>query len=167
MIPWTAAHQASKSFTNSRSLLKLMSIKCWCAPTISSSVVPFASCLQAFPASGSFPTSQFFASDSQSIGVSVSALVLPMNIHDWFPLGLTGLISLQSKGLSSVLQQHSLKASVLWHWVVSMVQLSHPFMTTGKTTDLTIQTFVVKECFCFLTCCLGGSQIFSQWASVF
>ena len=72
----------------------------WCHPTISFSVVPFFSCPQSFPASGSFPMSQFFASGGQSIGVSVSASVLPMNIQDWFPLGWTGLISLQSKGLS-------------------------------------------------------------------
>ena len=74
----------------------------WCHPTISSSVVPFSSCLQSFSASGSFPVSQFFASGSQSIGVSTSASVLPVNIQDWFPLGLTGLISLQSKRLSRV-----------------------------------------------------------------
>ena len=72
----------------------------WCLPTISSSVVPFSSCLQSFPTSGSFPMSQFFTLGGQSIGVSAS--VLPMNIQDWFPLGLTGLISLQSKGLSRV-----------------------------------------------------------------
>ena len=74
----------------------------WYHPTISSSVVPFFSCLQPFPASGSFPVSQFFASGGQNIGVSASASVLPMIIQDWFPLGLTGLISLQPKGLSSV-----------------------------------------------------------------
>ena len=74
----------------------------WCHPTISSSVIPFSSCLRSFPASGSFQMSQFFASGGQSIGVSVSPSVLPMNIQDWFPLGLTGLISLQSKGLSRV-----------------------------------------------------------------
>ena len=72
------------------------------APTISSSVVPFSSCLQSFPTSGSFLMSWLFASGGQSIGVSTSASVLPMNIQDWFPLGLTGLISLQSKGLSGV-----------------------------------------------------------------
>ena len=72
----------------------------WCHPTISSSVVPFSSCRQSFPASGSFQMSQFFASGGQSIGVSASTSVLPMNIQDWFPLGLTGWISLQSKGLS-------------------------------------------------------------------
>ena len=73
-----------------------------CHPTISSSVVPFSSCLQSFLASGSFPMSQSFASGGQSIGASASASVLPMNIQDWFPLGLTGLISLQSKRLSRV-----------------------------------------------------------------
>ena len=72
----------------------------WCHPTISSSVVPFSSCLQSVPASGSFPMSQLFASGGQSIGVSASTSVLPMNIQDWFPLGWTGWISLQSKGLS-------------------------------------------------------------------
>ena len=74
----------------------------WCHPTISSSVIPFSSCLQSFPGSGSFPRSQFLASGGQSIGVSASASVLPMNIQDWFPLWLTGWISLQSKGLSRV-----------------------------------------------------------------
>ena len=72
----------------------------WCNPTISSSVVPFSFCLQSFPVSGSFPMSQFFASGGQSIGASAS--VLPMTIQDWFPLGLTGWISLQSKGLLRV-----------------------------------------------------------------
>ena len=74
----------------------------WCHPTISSSVVPFSSHLQSFPASRSFPKSQFFTSGGQSIGVSASTLVLPLNIQDWCPLGLTGWISLQSKGLPRV-----------------------------------------------------------------
>ena len=74
----------------------------WCHPTISSSVVPFSSCPQSFPASGSFQTSQVFASSGQSIGVSASASVLPMNIQDWSPLGWASWISLQSKGLSRV-----------------------------------------------------------------
>ena len=78
---------------------------------------------------------QFFASDGQSIGVSASASVLPMNIQDWFPLGWTGWISLLSKGLNS-LQHHSSKASILWHSVFFIVQLSHPSMTTGKTIAL-------------------------------
>ena len=74
----------------------------WCHPIISSSVVPFSSCPQSFPASGSFPMSQFFESGGQSIRVSASASVLPINIQDWFPLGLIGWVSLQSKGLSRV-----------------------------------------------------------------
>ena len=74
----------------------------WCHLTISSSVVPFSSCPQSFPQSGSFPMNQFFTSGGQSIGVSASASVLPLNIQDWSPLGWTGWISLQSKGLSRV-----------------------------------------------------------------
>ena len=85
----------------------------WCHPTVSSSVGPFSSCLQSFPALGSFLASQFFTSGGQRIGFSASASVLAMNIQDWFPLGWTGWISLQSKGLSS-LQHHSSKASILW-----------------------------------------------------
>ena len=98
--PWTAACQASLSITSSRSLLKLVSVElvmpsnhlilCW----------PLSSCLQSFPASGSFQMSQFFAPSGQSIGSSAS--VLPVNIHDWFPLGWTGWIFLQSRGLSRV-----------------------------------------------------------------
>ena len=74
----------------------------WCHPAISSSVIPFSSCLQSFPASGSFPLSQFFASGGQSIETSASASVLPLNIQDWFPLGWTGWVSLQSKGLPRI-----------------------------------------------------------------
>ena len=74
----------------------------WCHPTISLSLIPFSSCFQSFPASESFPVSWPFTSIGQSIGASASVSVLPMNIQDWFPLGLTGLISLQSKGLSGV-----------------------------------------------------------------
>ena len=188
----------------------------WCHPTISSSVIPFSSCLRSFPASGSFPVSQFFASCGQNIAVSASASVLPMNIQDWFPLGWAGWISLQSKGLwrvfsnttvqkhpflgaqlslnhsdsifpsirvfsnesvlhirwpkycsfsfsiiplnehsglisfrmywldllalqgtlKSLLQHHSLKASILWCSAFFMTQISHPYMTTGKTIAL-------------------------------
>ena len=83
-----------------RSLLKLMSFSWWCHPTVSSSVASFSSWSQSFPASGSLPVSQLFASGGQSIRTSVSVSVLPVNIQDWFPLGLTGLVSLQSEGLS-------------------------------------------------------------------
>ena len=99
VTPWTAAHQASLSFTIYWNLLKLM-LNHWYHLTSSFSVVPFSSCLQSFPASGSFPMSWLFALGGQNIGVSAS--VLPMNIQDLFPLGLTGLISLLSKGLSRV-----------------------------------------------------------------
>ena len=93
----------------------------WCHPTISSSVVPFSSCLQSCWASGSFPMSQFFTSGGQNIGVSATASVLPMNILDWFPLGWTGLISLQSKGLSRVcsnttVQKHQFFRSQIFLW---------------------------------------------------
>ena len=104
----------------------------WCHPTISSSVIPFSSYLQSFPASGSFPRSQLFGSGGQSIGASALASVLPMNIQGWFLLGLTGWISLQSKGLSMFLQHHSSEEPVLQCSAFSMVQLSHLYMTTGK-----------------------------------
>ena len=111
----------------------------WCHPTISSSVVPFSFCPQSFPASGSFPMSRLFQSGAQSIGVSASASVLLMNTQGWFPLGLTGLISLLSKGLSRVFSSPTVrKLSILHHSAFFMVQLSHPYMTTGKTIVLTI-----------------------------
>ena len=117
----------------------------WCHPTISSSVIPFSSCPRSFPASWSFSKSQFFASGGQIIGVSASASVLPMNIQDWFPLGLTDLISLQVWGThKSLLQHHSSKASILQCPTFFMAQLSYPYMTTGKTIALTRWTFVGK-----------------------
>ena len=117
----------------------------WCHPAISSSVVPFSSCPQSFPALGSFPMSQLFASGGQSIGVSASASVLPMNTQDRCPLGWTSLISLQSKGLSRVfsnttVQNHQFFCTQAFF----IVQLSHPYMTTGKTIALTVRTFVDK-----------------------
>ena len=107
----TAACQVSLSITSYQSLLKLKSIELVVSSNISSSVIPFSSCLQSFPASESFPMSRFFTSGGQSIGVSASASVLPMNIQDCFPLGWTGWISLQSKGPSSLLQHYSSKVS--------------------------------------------------------
>ena len=100
--PWTAARQASLSITNSQSPPKPMSIVSVMPSNHLFSVISFSSCLQSFPASGSFPMIQFFASGGQSIEVSASTSVLPMNIQDGFPLGWTGWISLQSKGLSRV-----------------------------------------------------------------
>ena len=115
----------------------------WCHPTTSFSVVPFSSRLQSFLASGSFQMSHYFASGGQNIGVSALASVLPMNSQDWFLLGWTGWISLLFKGLSRV-PHHSSKASILWHSPFFRVQLSYPYMTTGKTIALTRQTFVGK-----------------------
>ena len=100
--PMTAALQASLTLSNSWSLSKLMSIESVIPSNSLISVICFSSCLQSFPASGSFPMSQLSASGGQSIGVSASASVLPMNIQDWFPLGWTGWISLQFEGISRV-----------------------------------------------------------------
>ena len=97
----------------------------WCHPTISSSVIPFSSCLQSFPASGSFPRRQFFASGGQSIRASASASVPPMNIQDWFPLGLTDLISLQSKGLSRVLSNTMVQKHQFFDAQLSLWSNSH------------------------------------------
>ena len=106
--PRTAACQASGFFTISWSLLNSCSLSWWCHTTILSSVTPF-SCPQPFPASGSFPISRLFASAGQSIRASASASVFPMNTQIWFPLGLTGLISLLSKGLSRVFSSTIIK----------------------------------------------------------
>ena len=97
----------------------------WCHPMISSSVIPFSSCLQSFPASESFQMSQFFTSGGQSIGTSASATVLPMNIQDWFPLGLTGLISLQSKGLSRVFFNTTVQTHQFFSTQPSLWSTSH------------------------------------------
>ena len=129
---------ATLSITNCQSSLKLMSIE---SVILSNHLIlccPLLLLSSIFQASGSFPRSHFFPSSSQSIGASASASVLPMKIQDWFPLGLTGLISLQSKRLSSLLQHHSSKASILWYSAFFMVQLSLPYMATGKTIALTI-----------------------------
>ena len=127
----------------------------WCHPTISSSVVPF-SCPQSFPASGSSQMSQLATSGGQSIGVSASTSVLPMNTQDWSPLGWTGWMSLQSKGLSRVFFNTTVQKHQFFGARLSS-HLSHSYMTTGKTIALTRRTFVAKECLCFLICCLRWS----------
>ena len=123
----------------------------WCHPAISSSVVSFSSCPQSLPASGSFPVSQLFSWGGQSIRVSASASVLPMNIQDWSPLGWTNWISLQSKGLSRVFSNTTVEKHQFFSArseeneesaAFFIVQLSHPYMTTGKTIALTRRTFV-------------------------
>ena len=104
----------------------LCSLSRWCHPTISSSVVPFSSCFPSFPASGSFQMSQLFTSGGQSIGISASTSVLPMNTQDWSPLGWTGWISLQSKGLSRVFSNTTgSKAPILQCSAFFIVQLTH------------------------------------------
>ena len=114
----------------------------WCHPTISYSIIPFSSCPQSFPASGSFPMRQLFTSGVQSIGASASASVLSMNIQDWFPLGLSGLIFFSprdSQESSPTPQFKSLNSSAL---SLLYGPTPHLDMTTGKTKALTIQTFI-------------------------
>ena len=133
---------------HSRSLFKLMSIK---SVIPSNHLILYCSLLllpSVFPKSGSFPMSQFFASGVQNIGVSASDL--PMNIQGWFPLGWTGLISLQSKGLSRDFSNTTVENHQFFG-----TQLSHLYITTGNTIVLTRWTFVGKVCLCFL--CLGWS----------
>ena len=140
---WTAAHQASLFITNSWSLFKLISIVSVMPsnhPTISSSVVPFSSCLQSFPASRSFQISQFFASGGQTLGVSALASVLPMNTQDWSPLGWTGWTSLQSKGLSKVFSNTTVQKHQFFSTQLSLQSNSH-----------------IHKWLCFLICCLGWS----------
>ena len=139
----------------------------WCHPAISSSVIPFSSYLQSFPASGAFQMSQFFTSGGQSIRISASTSVLPMNTQDWSPLGWTGWISLQSRvsqESSPIPQFKSINSSVLsflffyflfFFSAFFIVQLSHLCMTTGKTIAFTRRTFVGKVM--SLMCCLCWS----------
>ena len=114
----------------------------WCLSTISSFVIPISSSLKSFPESGSFQMSQFFASGGQSIGVSASASILPVNIQDWFPLGGTGWISLLSKGLLRVSSNTTVQKHQFLLTLLSLWSNSHPYMTTGKTISLTRRTFV-------------------------
>ena len=108
----------------------------WCHPTSSSSVASFSSCLQSFPASGSFPMSQFFTSGSQSIGVSASTSGLPMNIQDWFPLGLAGLIFLQSKGLSRVFSNTIVQKHQFFSAIKKRGEQNNAFCSNmDRTTD--------------------------------
>ena len=126
----------------------------WCHLNLSSSVIPFSSCLQSFPASESFSVSQFFSSGGQSTGISTSASVLPMNIQDWFPLGLTGWISLQSKGLSRVFSIPQFKSinSLAFSFLYSSTLTSIHDHWKNHSLD---QTGLCWQCLCFLICCLG------------
>ena len=138
----------------------------WYHPTISSSVIPFSSSLWSCPAFQSFLMSQLFTSGVQNIGASASTSVLQMNIQEWFPLGLTGLIPLQSKGLSRVFCKPTVQKLSLWCSAFFIVQLSHPHLTTGKIIALNTWTFS-EVMFCFLICCLGLSWLIFQEASFF
>ena len=144
--PWTVAHQASLSFVNSWSLLKLMFIE---SVTPSNNLILSHPLLlrQSFPVSGSFLMSQFFTSGGQSIGVSASASALPMNIQGWFPLGLIGWITLLSKGLSRVFSNTTVQKHQFFGTQPSLWSNSYIHTTlhrTGKTIALTRQTFVGK-----------------------
>ena len=139
----------------------------WCHPTISSSVIPFSSCLQSFPASGSFSMSQFFTSSGQSIRVSASASVLPMNIQDWFPLGLTGLISWLSSSVSHSVMSNSLQAHRLQH-----ARFSCPSPTpggysnscpSGRWCHPTISSSVIPFSSCLQSFPASGSFPVSQF----
>ena len=141
--PWSAARQAFLSFTVSWTCSNSCPLSQWCHPTISSSVVPFSSCSQSFPASGSFLMSWLFTSGGQSIGASGS--VLPMSIQGWFPLGFTGWISLQSKGLSRVfssttVQKHQFFVAQLSLWSNSYIHTR----LLEKFIVLTRQTLLAK-----------------------
>ena len=142
VTPWTAAYQASLSFTISRVCSNSCPLNWWCHLTISSFVAPLSSCPQSFPASGSFPVSWLFTSDDHSIGTSVLESVLLMKIQGWLPLGLTGLVSLQFQGPSRVfsnttIQNHEFFSAQPSFW-------SNSYMTTGKTIALTIWIFVSR-----------------------
>ena len=117
---------APRVYSNSRPLSR------WCHPAILSSVIPFSCCPRSLSASGSFQMSQPYISGGQSIGVSASASVLPMNTQDWSPLGWTGWVSLQSKGLSRVFSNTTVQKHLFSSALSLIVQLSHPYMTTGK-----------------------------------
>ena len=144
VTPWTAARQAPLSSSISWSLHRLTSIELVMLSNHLILCCPLLLLLSIFPSiRESFPVSWLFTSSGQNIGTSASAIVLPMNIQGWFPLGSTGLISLLSKGLSTI-QHHNLKASILRHLAFIMVQLSHLYMTTGKTIALTVRTFLAK-----------------------
>ena len=124
-IQWTAACQASCPSPTPRIYPNSCPLSQWYHPTISSSVVPFTSHLQSFPASGFFQMSQVFTSGGQSTGVSASASVLPMNIQDWFPLGWTGWISLLSKGLSRVFSNTTVHKHQFFGAQLSLYPNSH------------------------------------------
>ena len=167
MAPWTAARQApcpsptSRVYPNSRPLSWL------CHPAISSSVVPFSSCLQSFPASGSYQISQLFTSGGQSIGVQLQHQSFQWIFRtDFLKMDSLDLLAVQGT-LKSVLQHHSSKASILWCSAFFISQLSHPYMATGKTIAWLDRSLLAKSCPCFWICCPGWSYLSFQGVSVF
>ena len=149
VTPCVAAGQAPLSGTIYWSLLKFMPTELVFYLTISSSATPFSCFLQSFPSAGSFPMSWLFTSGRQSIGAS--ALVLPMNIQSWFPLGLTSLISLQSKCFSRVFYSITIWKLQYFSSGFFTVQLSHPHITTGK--NITLYTYINVNFDNSLSCC--------------
>ena len=140
---WTATPQLPSSSPTPELDSNSCPLSQWCHPTISSSVVSLSSCLQSFSALGSFPMSYFFASGGQSIGASAS--ILPMNIQDWFPLGWTGWISLQSKGLSRGFSNTIVQKYQFFHAQLSLLSNSHNnTWLLEKIIALTIRTFIGK-----------------------
>ena len=146
----------------------------WCHPTTSYPVAPFSSCLQSLPASGSFSMSRFFASGGQSIRVSASASVLPLNIQDLFPLGWTGWSPCSPRDSQESSPTPQSKASILCH--SAFFKLSHPYMTTGKMIALTRQNFVGKVMpllfnmlICYFLYCEEGPNILQvrKWGTQF
>ena len=175
VTPWTAAHQASLSITNSQSLLKLMSIELVIHPAISSPVIPFPSCPQSFPATQSFQMSQLFALGGQSIGVSASTSVLPMNIQGWFPSGLTGLISLVSKGLSRVFSSSTVRKQQFFSiqpsswfnsrnhiWLLEMLIKNKTHTYTSRSTHLEEE----GRCLLHLHVLHSGLHLCPRWGSM-
>ena len=151
-MPGLAVHHQFSEFTQTQCPLCQ-----WCHQTILSSVIPFSSCPQSFPASGSFPMSLLFASGGQTIGFQLqhqSWNEYPGLIS--FRMDWLDFLAVQGT-LKSLFQHHSSKASIIECSAFFIVQLSHPYMTTGKTIALTRWTFVAKWCICFLTFCLGWS----------
>ena len=161
---WTATYQVSLSFTISRSLLKFMSIE----PVMLSNHLILFFCPQSFPESGSFPMSRLFSSGGQSIGTSISASVLPMNIRGWFPLGLTGLISLQGKGLSRVFSSTTIWKCQYFSAQPSLWSNSHIHTRLLENPWLWLDgPLSAKWYLCFLIRRQGLSQLSYQGASIF
>ena len=130
----------------------------WCHPTISTSVVPFSSYFQYFPAPGAFPMIQSFTSGIQCIGVSASASVLPMNNQEWFPLGWTGWISLQSKGLSRVFYNTTVQKHQFFNAQLSLWSNSHIHIWLLEKPYVRLEeSLLANQRLCFLTCCLSWS----------